>query len=206
MGSEKIPLVVIPRLSVYYRILLEYSGADFISSDEIAEISGFNAAQVRKDLAYFGQFGTPSKGYQVEELKHALLKILGTDKQWNAALVGVGNLGSALLAYKGFGRSGFKIRCAFDSDLRKIGKSLEGITVQDITELAQAVKNENIQIAIVAVSQDAAQGVVDILVKAGVRAILNFAPTRPQVPKNVHILNIDLSIELERLAYFLSSS
>lgn len=204
MENEKIPAVVIPRLSLYYRVLLDSRRPDFISSEEIAELSGFTAAQVRKDLAYFGQFGTPSKGYPVEELRQAIVKILGTDKEWNVALVGVGNLGSALLSYKGFGRLGFKIRCAFDNDLRKIGKNLEGITVQDISELASALKKENIRIAIMTVPAEAAQAVVDVLVKAGVGAILNFAPVRVASPIGVEVLNIDLSIELEKLAYFLS--
>lgn len=206
MENERIPSVVIPRLSVYYRILLESRHSDFISSEEIAQFTGFSAAQVRKDLSLFGQFGTPGKGYPVEELKQAILKILGTDKEWNVVLVGVGNLGSALLAYKGFGRLGFKIKCAFDSDLRKIGKNLEGITVQDISELASTLKRENIHIAIVAVPVAAAQQVVDILVEAGIRAILNFAPLRPHVPKDVEILNIDLSIELERLTYYVTTT
>lgn len=205
MGNNKIPSAVIPRLSLYYRALIESGSSDFVSSEEIAGLTGFTAAQVRKDLAYFGQFGTPSRGYQVDELKHTILRILGTDREWNVALVGVGNLGSALLAYKGFGRLRFKIKCAFDNDLRKIGKNLEGVIVQDITELEATLKKENIRMAIVAVTQDAAQRVVDALVKAGVRAILNFAPLRPQVPEGVQILNIDLSIELEKLAYFLSA-
>ena len=107
----KIPLVAIPRLSQYARVLLESRHSDYISSDEISEIAGCTAAQVRKDLAYFGQFGTPSRGYKVEELKRSLSKILGTDREWNVALVGVGNLGSALLSYKGFAPNGFKIKC-----------------------------------------------------------------------------------------------
>lgn len=206
MTREKIPSVVIPRLSVYYRLLLESRRSDFISSEEIAKLSGFTAAQVRKDLSFFGQFGTPGKGYPIEELKQAILKILGTDKEWRVALVGVGNLGSALLAYKGFSRLGFKIKCAFDNDLRKIGKNLEEVVVQDITELEPTLKKENIHIAIVAVPVEAAQQVVDTLVKAGVKAVLNFAPTRPQVPEGVELLNIDLSIELERLAYYVTTT
>lgn len=202
----KIPLVAIHRLSLYYRTLLGVRDADFISSDEIAKLSGFTAVQVRKDLAYFGQFGIPSKGYRIDELTSMVSKILGTDKAWNVALIGVGNLGTALLAYKGFEPQGFKIKCAFDNDLRKIGKNLEGVVVQDISELKPALKREDIRIAIVTVRSDSAQEVIDMLVKAGVTAILNFAPIRPRVPKNVDILNIDLAIELERLAYFLTRS
>lgn len=206
MENEKIPLVVIPRLSLYYRVLFGFYSSDFISSEEIAQLTGFSASQIRKDLAYFGQFGIPSKGYQVDELKRTILKILGTDKQWDVVLVGVGNLGSALLTYRGFGRLGFKIKCAFDNDLRKIGKNLEGVVVQDITELGTTLKKENIRMAIVAVPQDAACEVVNSLVKAGVRAILNFAPLRLQAQAGVEILNVDLSVELEKLAYFLTAS
>ena len=121
-------------------------------------------------------------------------------------LVGVGNLGSALLAYKGFTRQGFKIVCAFDSDLRKIGKNLEGVLVKDLSELEAEIKLNKVEIAIVTVPQESAVDVLDRLVKAGIRAILNFAPVRPQVPDAVEILNIDLSIELEKLAYFLARS
>lgn len=204
MKDEKIPAVVIPRLSLYYRTLLESSSSDFISSDEIARLTGLNAAQVRKDLAYFGQFGEPGKGYQIETLKQSIVKILGTDRQWPVILVGVGNLGSALLAYKGFTRQGFKIICAFDSDLRKIGKNLEGVLVKDLSELEAEIKLNKVEIAIVTVPQATALEVIDKLVRTGIRAILNFAPVRPQAPEGVEILNIDLSIELERLAYFLA--
>lgn len=202
----KIPLAAIHRLSLYYRTLLGVRDDDFISSDEIAKRTGFTAAQVRKDLAYFGQFGIPSKGYRIDELKRTISKILGTDKAWDVALIGVGNLGMALLAYKGFEPQGFKIKCAFDNDLRKIGRALEGVVIQDISELKPTLKKEKIRIAIVTVRSDSAQEVVDMLVKAGVTAILNFAPIRPRVPKDVDVLNIDLAIELERLAYFLTRS
>lgn len=204
MDRQKIPALAIPRLSLYYRALLESRGSDFISSEELSQLTNFTAAQVRRDLAYFGQFGTPGKGYEIEALKKAILKILGTDREWSVALVGVGNLGSALLSYKGFGQQGFKIKCAFDNDLRKIGKNLEGVIIQDITELAQTLKKDGIRLGVVTVPQAAAQNVVDTLIKGGVKAILNFAPLRPQVPKSVELLNIDLSIELERLAYFLA--
>lgn len=203
---NKIPQAAVPRLSLYYRALLESRGKDYISSEELSKLTNFTAAQVRRDLTYFGQFGTPGKGYAIEGLKKAIVSILGTDKNWEVALVGVGNLGTALLSYKGFEQQGFRVVCAFDSDLRKIGKTLETIKVQDTAELAAAVKAKNIQIAIVATSAEGAQNVVDILISSGVKAILNFAPIRPHVPASVNLLNIDLSIELERLAYFLTKS
>lgn len=203
---KKIPSIVVPRLSLYSRVLFESRGADFISSEELAKLTGLNAAIVRKDLTYFGQFGIPGKGYQVENLKQKILDILGINKKWNVALAGVGNLGSALLSYRGFDRHGFIISCAFDNDLRKIGKNLEGVLIQDISELPRVIKENDIKMAIAAVPAEVAQEVINFLIKAGVRAILNFAPIRPKVSsKNAQVLNIDLSIELGRLAFFLSS-
>lgn len=204
--KDRIPEVTIPRLSLYYRAVLESRKVDFISSEEIAGLTNLSAAQVRKDLTYFGQFGTPGKGYGVGSLKQKILEILGTNREWNIALIGVGNLGSALLAYHGFRKQGFKITCAFDNDLRKIGKTLEGVEVKDISELKDVVRAQDIQMAIVAVPKDATQAVVNLIVETGINAVLNFAPIRPQVPDNVEILNIDLSIELERLAYFLTKN
>lgn len=206
MHIEKIPKLTIPRLSLYYRALLESRGSAFISSEELSKLTQFSAAQVRKDLTYFGEFGTPGKGYKIAELKEAILKILGTGRECNIALIGAGNLGLALLAYKGFAVQGFRIVAAFDSNLSKIGKTFEGVLIRGMNELPQVVKNENIEIAVVAVPAEVAQPVVDRLVKSGIRAILNFAPIRPKAPKGVEILNIDLSIELERLAYFLKRS
>ncbi|PIQ89350.1 MAG: redox-sensing transcriptional repressor Rex [Candidatus Omnitrophica bacterium CG11_big_fil_rev_8_21_14_0_20_42_13] len=203
---NKVPQAAVPRLSLYYRALLESRGKDYVSSDELSKLTNFTAAQVRRDLTYFGQFGTPGKGYEIEGLKKAILGILGTDKNWDVALVGAGNLGTALLSYKGFKQQGFKILSAFDNDLRKIGKTLEGITVQDISELEKTVSEQGIQIAIVATSTEGAQEVIDTLIRAGVKAILNFTPIRAQTPEEAIVLNIDLSIELERLAYFLTKA
>jgi len=203
MPWRKVSALVIPRLSLYYRALCEVKEEKAISSEELAKLTHTNAAQVRKDLTYFGRFGAPGKGYTIERLKKRLLNILGTNKIWNVAIVGVGNLGSALLAYKGFSRQGFNIVAAFDHDLRKLGKIWDGIEIQDISEVKDTLKKRDIQMAIVAVSADNAQRVVDLLVKSGIRAILNFAPIRPKVPTNIELVNIDLSIELERLAHFL---
>ncbi len=199
-----IPSITVRRLSLYYRALLESRKKDVISSNELSKLTGFGAAQIRRDLAYFGQFGVPGKGYSIEVLKREILKILGIDKEWRVALVGVGNLGSALLSYKGFREQGFNIIAAFDADVRKIGKTLENINIQDISELREAINKLSIKMAIVTVPGTFAQSVINSLVKCGVKAILNFAPIRPNVPKNVELLNIDLSIELERLAYFLA--
>ncbi|NQU73349.1 MAG: redox-sensing transcriptional repressor Rex [Candidatus Omnitrophica bacterium] len=200
---SRISRAVIPRLSIYYRTLLLHKSSEVVSSGELSDLTGCTPAQIRKDLAYFGQFGTPGRGYIVSDLKKKILEILGIDKNWNVALVGVGNLGTALLSYKGFKEQGFNITAVFDNDLRKIGKRLEGITIQDINGLRRTVKNKEIQMAIVAVPAEEAQKIVTTLIKAKLRAILNFAPIRPQVPKSAELINIDLSIELEKLTHFL---
>ncbi|MBU1887794.1 MAG: redox-sensing transcriptional repressor Rex [Candidatus Omnitrophica bacterium] len=199
----KIPSSSVSRISLYYRTVLPIKDTKVISSQDIALLAGFSAAQVRKDLAYFGQFGTPGRGYSIELLKKELKKILGTDREWDVAIVGVGNLGSALLAYKGFKHQGFNIRYAFDNDAKKINKIKQGVRIRPIQALKQAVKANKIDIAIVAVPHEAAQDVIDMLIASGIKAILNFAPKRPKVPENIELLNIDLSIELERLTYFL---
>lgn len=199
----KIPSPSIPRISLYYRVLLSLKDKDIISSQELSELTGCSAAQVRKDLAYFGQFGKPGSGYNVEVLKTELKNILGIDKDWDVALIGAGNLGSALLAYKGFRGQGFNIKYVFDNDRKKIGKLKQGIKVRDIQGLKKATRQIGINLAVVAVPQEAAQEVIDELALSGIKAILNFAPIRPRVSEDIKVLNIDLSTELERLSYFL---
>jgi len=199
----KIPSPSIPRISLYYRALLSLKDKGIISSQELSEVTGCSAAQVRKDLTYFGQFGRPGSGYNVEILKTELKNILGIGRDWDVALIGVGNMGSALLAYKGFRGQGFNIKYVFDNDKKKIGRLRQGIKVRSIQELKKAISPQRINLAIVAVPQDAAQDVIDKLVLSGIKAILNFAPIRPKTPKDIEVLNIDLSMELERLTYFL---
>src|SRR3989338_9455873 len=201
--KPKIPRIVIPRLSIYYRALFLSPEDSAISSAQLSDLTGYTPDQIRKDLAYFGQFGTPGRGYRVSDLKKEILRILGMDRLWNVALVGVGNLGSALLSYKGFRELGFNIIAAFDHDLRKIGKKFEDVTIQDISELKNTVKDKKIQMAIVTVTAKDAQKTIDSLIKSGIKAIMNFAPIRPKLPRRVELVNIDLSIELERLAHFL---
>lgn len=201
----RIPETVIPRLSLYYRALIEFPESQYISSDELARLTKFSSALVRRDLAYFGQFGTPGKGYNIAGLKKEILRILGLDNEKRVALVGVGNLGLALLAYKGFERNGFRIVAAFDNDVRKIGKNLEGIIVRDLSEIKEVIPREVIEMAIITVPANEAQAVIDLLTDTGIKAILNFAPIRTEVRDDVEVLNIDLSIELERLAYFIAS-
>jgi len=199
----KIPSSSIHRISLYYRALLSLKSAGVISSKELADLTECSAAQIRRDLAYFGQFGRPGAGYGIEKLKEELKKILGIDRNWAVALVGIGNLGSALLAYKGFKKQGFNIRYAFDNNSKKIGKSKQGIKIIDIKKLKATIKPGTINMAIIAVPQASAQEVTDTLVSSGVNAILNFAPVMLKVPKKIKLLNIDLSMELETLTYFL---
>ena len=203
MFKRKAPQVVIPRLSLYYRAILE-SRKEVISSDELSKLTQFSSAQVRRDLAYFGQFGIPGIGYETKVLKNSILKILGLGREWKVALVGVGNLGSALLSYKGFAKQGFKIFYAFDNNPRKIGKRINSAIVKDIKELSKVIKEKGIKIAILTLPYEVAQEVADRLIASGIKAILNFAPIRLRVPKKTAALNIDLSIELERLAYHLT--
>ena len=200
--NARIPDPVVPRLSRYYRALLELESRDtrMISSEELSRLTGYSAAQIRKDLTYFGQFGTPGRGYPILELKNALLSILGIDREWAVAVVGAGNLGQALLGYQGFRNQGFKVLFAFDTDRRKAGQEINGIPVRHLSEFRGLARTHGIRMAIVTVPAQAAQDVVDELVQAGVQAILNFAPVRIRVPENVTVHSIDMAIELERLS------
>jgi redox-sensing transcriptional repressor len=202
----KIPEMTIRRLSVYTRCLqqLEEDGVKTVSSQELAERFNLNSAQVRKDLAYFGEFGVRGIGYYVVGLKAELQKILGLDRDWAVALVGFGNLGSALVHYKGFARQGFRIVAIFDEDAAKTGRDVSGVPVLPSRDLAREVKARGIQIAIVAVPPEAAQAVTDQLAEAGIKAILNFAPSRLRSPRDTRLKHVDLTIELETLSFYLA--
>ncbi len=204
----KIPEMTIRRLSVYTRCLLqlEEDGVKTVSSQELAERFNLNSAQVRKDLAYFGEFGVRGIGYYVSGLKAELQRILGLDREWPVVLVGFGNLGSALFHYKGFGKQGFRIAAIVDEDPAKVAREVDEVPVIPSRDMARAVKARSIQIAIVAVPPEAAQSVADQLVAAGIRAILNFAPTRLKVPRDVRLKHVDLSIELETLSFYLAKT
>jgi redox-sensing transcriptional repressor len=198
--------MTVRRLSVYTRCLqqLEEDGVKTVSSQELAERFNLNSAQVRKDLAYFGEFGVRGIGYYVAGLKAELQKILGLDREWAVALIGFGNLGSALFHYKGFSRQGFRIAAIFDDDPAKIGRDVGGAPVLSSADLAREVKARGIQIAIVAVPPEAAQAVIDQLADAGIKAILNFAPSRLRAPRDTRLKHVDLSIELETLSFYLA--
>src|SRR5213078_4194139 len=202
----RIPEMTIRRLSVYTRCLLqlEEDGVKTVSSQELADRFNLNSAQVRKDLAYFGEFGVRGIGYYVSGLKAELQKILGLDREWTVVLVGFGNLGSALSRYKGFARQGFRIVAVVDDDPAKVGREIDHMPVIASRDMAREIKARGAQIAIVAVPAESAQTVTDQLVAAGIKAILNFAPARLKVPRDVRLKNVDLSIELETLSFYLA--
>ena len=204
MPRFKVPEATVQRLSVYLRSIKRLNNERVLPSQELAELVGTSDGQVRKDLAYFGEFGVPGQGYRVGTLKEEISRILAVDKSWSIALVGVGNLGAALLAYAGFKRQGFKIRVAFDNDLSKIGKVWQGVRIEDVEKIPQILAEQaEIKMAIIATPAKAAQEVANKLIEGGVKAILNFAPVRIIVPARVKLRNVDLSIELEALSYFL---
>ncbi len=207
MKKQKIPEATITRLSVYSRFVseVEASHIENISSGEIAEGTGGTPAQVRKDLAYFGDFGTRGVGYNVKKLNASIKEILGVDQLWRVILVGAGNLGSALTHYPGFTNRGFKIIAAFDNDVRKIGMTLSGLPILPVSDMARFIEEEKVDIAIITVPVSAAQSVADMLVDTGVRGILNFSPTTLVVPGELSIRNIDLTVNLEVLSFMLSN-
>lgn len=198
-----VPKAVVNRLSLYLRELqhLRRDGKETINSQGLGERLGFSDAQVRKDLANFGHFGQPGIGYRCQELIEAIRKILGTSRSWSVAVVGVGNLGRALLGYKGFSEQGFRLVAAFDSDPPKIGSIVEGVLVRSMEELTERVQVDQIQLGMVAVPAPAAQSVADRLVEAGIRGIVNFAPVTLAVPEDVSLVGVDLAIELEQIAF-----
>jgi redox-sensing transcriptional repressor len=204
-GKRKISESTIHRLSFYYRVLsiLEKENYETVSSKELARREKLTPAQVRKDLSFFGSFGTRGLGYPVSELKKQIAEILGLDNMWNVALIGVGNIGSALVGYKEFQRQNFDISVIFDNDQRKIGSNHKGIIVSDIKNLEQDLKNNNIKIVIIAVPATVAQYIVDDVVKAGIKGILNFAPVNLKVPDDVFLRNENMSMELEYLSFAL---
>jgi len=203
MKPVKIPEKTITRLSIYLRCLeeLESDGVTSVSSRQMAGRFGLNSAQVRKDLAYFGQFGVRGLGYYIAELKHNLERILGLKQDWEVALVGVGNLGSALIAYKGFQARGFRISLAFDMDPDKVGRQIDGVVVMEVAKMVPTLRKKRVKIAMLAVPAAGAQSVADLLVDSGVTAILNFAPTQLAVPEGVKVQNVDLSVLLKTLSY-----
>ncbi len=202
----KIPDIAISRMFYYLRSLkrIANKGITTISSADLADDSGITPSIVRKDLSYFGQFGKRGIGYNVMELMDSVKQILGLNKQWNMAICGVGNLGSALLSYKGFVDQGFKLVAAFDKDVNKVGKTYENTRVLHSSHILSESRKRSVDIAAIAVPASFAQEVVDLFIKARVKTILNFAPTKISVPKGTKLKNVDLTNELVGLTHFLS--
>ena len=204
----EIPEVVIERLPVYARALaaLQARGLDVVSSQELGEQLGVTPAQIRKDLSYFGRFGKQGRGYNVHRLMEELHQILGLDRTWTMVLVGVGQLGRAILHYGGFGPQGFHVAAAFDASPDQIGQTVGNITVAAVDTLGDVLSRQHVDIGIVAVPAEYAQNVIDTLVSGGVQAILNYAPITPQVPPNVHLRHIDPVLSLQSMTYYLKGN
>jgi redox-sensing transcriptional repressor len=194
---------VVGRVSLYLRQLevAQRQGQTTVSSSRLGAALGINDAQVRKDLAFFGQFGHPGVGYRTEELIPALRRILGIDRTWPTALIGLGNLGRALLKYRGFRNRGFQVVALFDNDPKKVGQKHDGLVVQPIDALPQVAAALGIDLAILSVPADVAQRVADAVVACGIPGIMNFAPMPLMVPPTVSVVAVDLSVQLEHLAY-----
>lgn len=204
-NRKRISESTIRRLSHYLRTLsvLEKDGIETISSKDLAYREKLTPAQVRKDLSFFGSFGTRGLGYPVRELRRQIAGILGINRSWRIALFGVGNIGSALVSYKEFARQGFQIVKLFDNDQRKIGSNHKGIVISDVRNMVQEVREAGIEMAVVAVPATVAQYIVDDIVAAGIKAILNFAPVNLKVPEEVYLRNENMSMELEYLSFAL---
>jgi len=206
-GNEQVSELTTNRLSVYLRCLnlLEGAGVKTISSQSLADQFHLNAAQIRKDLAYFGEFGVRGVGYYVRDLKRHLRQILGLDRKLRVAIVGAGNLGLALADYPGFRQEGFEIAALFDAANEKIGhESRSGVPIYDIKELKRIVRRERLDIAVIAVPAPHAQPVVEQVITAGVKAILNFSPGALKVPQDVKLKSVDLTVSLESLSFYLA--
>jgi redox-sensing transcriptional repressor len=205
--AASVPPAVVNRLSLYLRELqhLLEDGTQTTNSSQLGERLGFSDAQVRKDLAHFGNFGHPGIGYRCDELISEIRRILGTDRKWAVGLVGVGNLGRALLGYRGFGPQGFSLVAAFDADPEKVGAVVEGIEILAIDRLPAVVAERRIDLGMVAVPFGHAQAAADMLVAAGVKGIVNFAPVTLVLPEQVSQVGVDLARELEQVAFAVAS-
>lgn len=207
MSKHMIPDIVIGRLPVYLRALnfLIAEGRQITSSQELGDRLGISSAQIRKDLSHFGEFGKQGTGYDISFLYDQLRQILKVDRMWDVVLVGAGNLGKAIADYNGFAGKGFVIKAIFDNDPAKIGQpmGIHNLPVQPINELAETIRTRNITIGIIAVPAEEAQAIARIMVEAGIKAILNYAPITLTVPNNVRVQHIDPVVGLQRMTYYL---
>lgn len=195
------------RLSAYLRFLEDFEtrGLSTISSDELAKRGGTTSAQVRKDLSFFGSFGKRGLGYSVPELAGRLREILGLGREWRVVIVGAGKIGAALVQYRGFRQRGFNILAAYDNNPEKVGRKLEGIPVRDIDQLEKDIPREKPDIVVLTVPSDQAQSLLDRVVKVGIKAVLNFAPTQLQAPADVTVKTVNMAMELEGLSFALTN-
>lgn len=203
----EIPSVVIDRLPLYARALatLDSNGREVVSSQELGNQLNVTPAQIRKDLSYFGRFGKQGRGYNVRKLLDELRRILGLNRQWRIAIVGAGRLGKAIAGYEGFTPQGFRIAEAFDSDPRMIGSTINSLVIKNTEYLETVLRDNPVDIGIVAVPAESAQRVIDSLVRCGVRAILNYAPIAAHVPPGVQIKRIDPVLALQGMTYYLKA-
>lgn len=206
MKVEKISELTTNRMSIYLRCLNELAaeGIKTVSSETIAKRFHLNSAQIRKDLAYFGEFGVRGVGYYVEELCEHLTKILGLNKEHRVAIIGAGRLGTALTDYYGFTQSNFVVSALFDTDKNKIGQKVRDVIIYDIKDFDQVAKKDKIDVVVITVPASFAQSVLEQVTKAGIKAVMNFAPTPLRVEDNVKLKTVDLTISLESLSYFLA--
>jgi redox-sensing transcriptional repressor len=207
LAVRRIADSTVRRLSLYLRFLEESSqrGLVTISSDELARRGGTTSAQVRKDLSFFGSFGKRGLGYSVPELTESLREILGLRKDWQVIIVGAGKIGTALAQYRGFRQRGFRVVAVYDRDPKKIGTRWDSLTVRDMAQIERDIETEHPDIAVLTTPADEAQGVVDRLVAAGIRAVLNFAPVQLHVPADVTLKNVNMAMELEGLSFALTN-
>ena len=205
MKFLKIPAATITRLSLYTRALetLIKEQVTVVSSKKLAELCGVNPAQIRKDLAYFGQFGVRGVGYYVKELLFDIKKILGLHREWKLAIVGVGNLGCALVAHENFTKQGYRFVAAFDADPMKIGRKLvTGLVINPPNEMHNICRDQHVEMGVICTPADFAQDIANRLVDAGVKALLNFAPTQIQAPDGVKVENVDFSVKTSPTAWW----
>lgn len=204
---KRIAESTVRRLSIYLRFLEEFEvrGASTVSSEELARRGGTTSAQVRKDLSFFGSFGKRGLGYSVPELSTALRDILGLGREWQVVIIGAGKIGAALAQYRGFRQRGFNILAVYDSNPEKVGRTLEGIEIRDMSRFESDVERERPEIAVIAIPGEGAQHVLDRIVRTGIKAVLNFAPVQLHAPADVTVKAVNMAMELEGLSFALSN-
>ncbi len=203
-GERSIPEATVGRLPVYLRALVDLaeSGAVTVSSEALAEAAGVNSAKVRKDLSHLGSYGTRGVGYDVAYLLHQVRRELGLTQDWGVAIAGIGNLGHALANYRGFEARGFRVAALVDADASKVGEEVAGLRIRAVDDLPAIARERDIAIGVIATPAAAAQDVADLMVRAGIRSILNFAPAHISVPAGVSVRKVDVAIELQILAFY----